>query len=263
MKKIILVLAVFLLISCSSEDSKESASANSFAINAVVSSETVTVDQEFTITVTSSQNMTGILYSFDNFATERGLYSSFGTTKTLKFYLDKVGVTTIYFKATNEANAVSGVTSVAVTVNRGNALKITGLQIISFNGINTTWDPEFPTSNPNHLADVFFGFLKTKLQTPFAGGYNYSNWYTSSVKQNQGDLTWNFTSENLYIQPQSTIRMGLVDEDTPPLGQDLMMGPPDYRDFNFSTYTTTKPSIITFTYPEINLEFKITVEWPN
>ena len=83
------------------------------------------------------------------------------------------------------------------------------------------------------------------------------------MKQNQGDLTWNIAAENLFIRPEMTIRMGLADEDNPPLGQDLMMGPPDYRDFNFNDYMITKPNTITFTYPEINLEFIITVEWPD
>ncbi len=254
-----------LVLSCSSDDSKENNNPipTAFTINAVASSTTVNVDQEFTVTITSDENMTGILYSYDNFVTEAGLFTGFGTSRTLKFNLDKVGSNTIYFKATKEGNVYSSVKSVPITVNRGNAVKVTGMQVISFSGINTTWDPDYPTTNPNHLADVYFGFNKSTLNSPFEDGYSFRKWYTSSVKQNQGDLTWNFATENLYIQPEKTIRMGLADEDNPPLGQDLMVGPPDYRDFNFSAYTTTKPNTITFSYPEINLEFIVTVEWPN
>ncbi len=261
MKKAILLLSSLLLFCCSSE--VQNTTQNSFKINAVPSSTVVNVDQEFTITLSSTENMTGILYSFDNFSTERGLYSSFGTTKTLKFNLDKLGINTIYLKAVNASNISSEIKVIPITVIRGNAIKILGLQVVSFNGINTSWDPEFPVSDPNHLADVFFGFNKASINSPFADGYNYRNWYTSTVKQNQGDLTWSFATENLYIQPERTVRMGLVDQDTPPLGQDLMNGPPDYRDFNFSSYSSTKPTTITFTYPEINLEFVLTIEWSN
>lgn len=256
MKRLIFILSALLAISCGSEDSP------AFTINATPSSSSVVVDEEFTITITSDDAMTGILYSYDNFVTEHNLYSSFGNSRTLKFNLDDLGTKTIYFKA-KAGNIYSSVKAVPITVSRGNAVKITGLQVLSFNGINTTWDPEFPTSDPNHLADVFFGFNKSTLDSPFENGYFFRNWYIASTKQNQGDLTWSFTSENLYIQPERTIRFGLADQDTPPLGQDLMMGPPDYRDFNFSAYTTTKPNTITFSYPEINLEFIVTVEWAN
>lgn len=261
MRKLFSFLIAILLLSCSTDNS--STTQNSFIFNAVASSVNVTINEEFTVTLTCEGNMTGILYSFDNFVTQAGLYSSFGNSKALKFNLDKLGVNTIYFKVTNQNNEFSNVEAVSVNVNRGNAIKITGLQVVSFNGINTTWDPEYPITDINHLADVVFTFYKSKLNSPFENQYSFKKWYTSLVKQNQGDLTWNIAAENLFIRPEMTIRMGLADEDNPPLGQDLMMGPPDYRDFNFNDYMITKPNTITFTYPEINLEFIITVEWPD
>lgn len=235
---------------------------NNFTVNLVSSVTQINVDEEFTVTVNASEAMTGLVISYDNFTTiASNLYTNFGTTKTLKFNFDTLGNKTIYIKAFNAANQ-SAVKSVTVNVNRGNAVKIIGMQVVSFNNINGTWDPEYPTTNPNHLADVFFGFNKSTLNSPFESGYNYRKWYTSSVKQNQGDLTWIFAVENLYIQPEKIIRMGVVDEDTPPLGQNLLNSIQDYKDFSLSAYTTTKPTTITYSYPEINLEFVLQVEWP-
>jgi hypothetical protein len=265
MKKTIYLFLLFSIFSCSSDEPQINTvpAPVTFQIAAVANLSTVVVDQEFTVTISSEEQMTGIFFSFDNFVTEYGSNSDYGTSKALKFNLDDIGVTTLYFKAKKSNNVTSSIIAVPITVTRGNAIKITGLQVVSFSGINTTWDPEYAVSNPNHLADVFFGFLKASLNSPFENGYNYRKWYTSSVKQNQGDLTWSFPTENLYIQPERTIRMGLVDEDNPPLGQDLMMGPPDYRDFNFNAYSATKPNTVTLSYPEINLEFIVTIEWPN
>lgn len=271
MKKVFMLLS-FIALSCSSDDTsvevvnqpinEPEVPTPTFTINAVVGSSSVNVDEAFTVTITSEENMAGILFSYDNFMTEFGQYTNYGTSKELNFTLDEIGVTTIYFKAMNENNVYSQVKSVDILVNRGNAVKITGFQVISFNGIDTTWDPEYPSTNPDHLADVFFGFHKTTIGNPFYGTYSYHYWYQSVVKQNQGDLTWDLTNENLYIKPEKTIRMGLADSDGD-IGQDLMMGPPDYRDFNLSAYTTTMPNTVTLTYPEINLQFVVSIEWPN
>ena len=206
--------------------------------------------------------MTGIYYSFDNFVTEAAKFSDFGNSATLKFNLDKLGTTAIYFKALSQEENFSTVKVVYITVNRGDAIKITGMQILSFDGINTSWDAEYPTSDINHLADVIFSYSKYKLNNPFENGfYRFTTWYTSIVKQNQENLTWSFANENLYIKPENSIRLDITDVDNPPLGQSLMQN--DYRDFNFINYTTTKPNNITFSYPELNLEFIVMVEWPN
>jgi hypothetical protein len=54
-----------------------------------------------------------------------------------------------------------------------------------------------------------------------------------------------------------------VDSDSPPLGEDLLNGPPDYRDLSFSSFIATKPTVLSYTFPEINLEIKLNVEWAN
>ena len=43
-------------------------------------------------------------------------------------------------------------------------------------------------------------------------------------------------------------------------GADLLNEPPDYREINFSNFVVTKPTTITCSFPEINLEIKVFVE---
>jgi len=262
LKKIIYLLP-FIFLACDSGNESNNDALNNFTIELVSSVVQTHIDEEFTVTVNASEAMKELEISYDNFVTIAGnLYTDFGTSKTLTFNFDDLGSKTIYIKAFNAANQ-SIVKSVVIKVNRGNAVKITGIQVVSFNNINGTWDPEYPVSNPNHLADVFFGLNKTKLNNSFEESYSFKTWYTSLVKENQGDLTWNIGNEGLYINPMKTIRLGVIDQDTPPLGQNLLNSIQDYKDFSLSAYTMTKPNSITFSYPEINLEFILQVEWPN
>jgi hypothetical protein len=180
----------------------------------------------------------------------------------LYFNFDEIGQKIIYVRSKNSKNQVSE-KQVIINVTRGNALKIKGMQVVSFYNINQTWDPEYSTTDINRLADVFFGFNKSKLGSFLDNEYFSSIWYTSSVKQNQGDLTWNLSNANLYISPNRGLRFGLVDSDSPPLGEDLLNGPPDYRDLSFSSFIATKPTVLSYTFPEINLEIKLNVEWAN
>jgi hypothetical protein len=259
-KTIIYIILVLVIISCSSDNSQEN---ESFSIELIPSSNAIPVDQQMGITITSETDMNGIIFSYDNFATEFGYYSNYGTSKTINFYFDTVGSKTIYFKATKEGNITSEVKTVTINVVSDQAVKLKGLQLISFTNINGSWDPEFPISNPNHLADVIFGFAKNTLNNPFSTGYSYKNWFSSSVKTNQGDLTWNLASENLYFDPTKILRIAFSDQDEPPLGQSLITDTSGYRNIDLSNYLVTKPNEITFSYPEIDLEFKIQVEWPN
>lgn len=61
----------------------------------------------------------------------------------------------------------------------------------------------------------------------------------------------------------SFLKFGLAEMDGEIAGADLMNGPPDYRDISFSNYLTTKPTTITYSFPDINVEFKLFVEWAN
>lgn len=262
MKKLIYFLFVsFLMVNCSSE-SNENDNSNLFSINLTPSATNVVVDQAFTITVSANEEIKELWVSTDNFATGGYAQRQFGTSYVLNFNFDTLGQKTISVRARNQNNVVSE-KQVVITVSRGNALKINGVQVISFYGINTTYDPEFPATNPNHLADLRFGLSKNKLGNPLDNIYSPAYWYLSSVIENQGSMIWDCSNDNLYLNPNAPLKFGLVDIDNGIAGADLLNGPPDYREISFSNYLVTKPTTITYIFPEINLEFKVFVEWAN
>lgn len=264
MKKLMFLFIVLVSISCGPDSSEDNSSNNSFAINLTPSSSAtnVVIDQAFTITVNATEEIKELWISTDNFVTGGYAQRQFGTSYVLNFNFDSLGQKTISVRAKNQNNVVSE-KQVVISVSRGNALKINGVQVISFYGINTTYDPEFPVTNPNHLADLRFGFSKKKLSNPLDNIYSPVYWYLSSVIENQGNMTWDCSNANLYLNPNATLKFGMADIDNGIAGADLLNGPPDYREISFINYLVTKPTTITYTFPEINLEFKLFVEWAN
>ena len=260
MKKILSLFFICItLLSCSSDNSNLD---SNFTINIVISAQSIEVDQEFTITVNGNESIQSIEVSFDNFINSSGASQDFGLTKTLTFNFDKVGTKTIFIRAKN-SNNVYDTKVVTVNVVRGTALKIKKLQLLSFNNINGTWDPEFAANDPNRLADLKFNLSRVLIYNYFLGTYNMSPWYTSQINENQQSLIWDLEPQNLYLKPNASVQFSLSDMDGDVLGNDLMMGPPYYKTFNFSNYLVTKPEEIIYTFPEINLEFKLFVEWVN
>ncbi|WP_395057907.1 hypothetical protein [Flavobacterium sp.] len=262
MKKIIFLLP---LLFCMCTKSDESVAPpiepkSTFAITATPSSANVAVDENFTITVAANETIKGLGASLDNFATGGQMFTDFGTSRVL--YFNTLGAKTIAIKATSASGAVF-IKNVNINVTRGNALKITGMQITAFDNMNNTWDPEFGPTDPNRLADVLFNFNTSQIYTYFETQMTKRRWYLSTVKQNQGDLTWDLTNANLYINPNREITFSLGDEDTPPVGQNLIPNLPDYRIISFANYLTTKPTTITYSFPDANLSFIMTVEWAN
>lgn len=260
MKKTIFILSIIqLFIGCSSDDNS---SKSAFSIDLAPSATNVVLDQSFTITINANESMKYLWISTDNFATGDYTIQNFGTSFNLNFNFDTLGQKTISVRAKNQNNEVSE-KQLVVTVTRGNAIKILGVQLVSFYGINTVYDPEFPTSNPESLADLKFGFAKQSLDSYLSNVYSWRNWYQSTVISNQGTMTWDCSGSNLYIDPSKNLRFGLSDIDNGIAGADLLNGPPDYREINFSNFVVTKPTTITYSFPEINLEFKVFVEWAN
>lgn len=255
------LLCLLPLLFCMCTSSDDTTNQSTFSIATAPSKTTVTIDEPFTVTVTSNETMKWMAVTKDGSDPVDFSDLNFGTSKELYFNFDTVGTKTIKIKVKNEKEEETTKT-VVVTVTRGNAIKITGLQVKSFYKINTAWDPEYAATDSNRLADVSFGLVKQQQSNPFSSDYfNNSPWCRSTVKENQGDLTWDLSSLNLFINPNASLRFGLADIDGQ-LGQDLLNGPPDYKTISFSSYLATKPGTITYSFPEINLEFIVSVQWP-
>lgn len=266
MKKTIIILILsILVVSCSSDNNNDD-NKTAFNIELTPSTTNAVVDQEFTITINANQTFKQLWYSTDNFATYNfGVYP-FGTSCVVRFNFDTLGQKTIAIRCQNQNNEVSE-KQITITITRGNAVKILGVQVVSFNGINTVFDPEYPATNPESLADVKFGFAKTRLgisylSPTFNQTYSWRSWYNSPTNFNQSSLIWDCSSNDLYVSPTKKIQFTLMDEDGSVV-TDLTGDPASYKEIDFSNYTTTKPTSITYSYPEINLEFKVFVAWPN
>lgn len=111
--------------------------------------------------------------------------------------------------------------------------------------------------------DLRFGFAKRKLYNYYETAYNYTNWYRSAVIDNEGDMTWNCSSDNLYIvsNPYDKLRFGLGGVISGDVGVDLTNSPGGYAEISFEEYLTIKPSEIIYSFPEYGLEFKLFVDW--
>lgn len=257
MKRIISLISLLFLLSCSSEE-------DSFKFNAVVNTSKVTVDKPFSITVFSDENIMGIRYSFDNFVTGLGNFPDvgYGTSKELKFRFLSIGKKTIYIKLIKAGNIESETKAITIDVERGDSVRITGLKITSFDGINTVWDPEYDKSNPNSLADVRFSFSKIGSLNAFGEEGSIQQFYLTSVKENQGDLTWSFLTEDLYIDPEGYIIFSIYDQDESNLVQ-ILSNSVNVPHIYMSQYASTKPSSIKVSFPESNsVEFILNLEWP-
>ena len=270
MKKIILVTLSIILFACSSsDDSNESNESNdnnnsNFSIKLTGKTSNV-IDETIAIDVTGNENIMTIQASLDDFQTtilDRTISpQGFSTKTTLYFSFDDLGSKTINIKAFNsKGDAITK--DFTTTIDRGNTVKINSVKVISFSNINGTWDSEFANNDINRLADVLFNLRKPKVGIT-ENTFNFQNWFKSEVKENQGDLTWGVSSENLYLNPQFSLQFSTGDDDGGGIAQDIMLGPPFEREITFQEHIATKPSTITLKVDDIDLEVEFTLEWPN
>lgn len=248
MKKNILILITLLGISCSSDEDKIIETKPSFIIDVTTNNTSVAVDQNIKVTITSEEDLIGIGLSGDNFVTSYFRYpgSVIGKTITLNYRFTDIGEKTLYFQGVKEDNILSKIKSITFNISKGTSVKILSLKINKFDRINTSWDPEYSNTDPNRLADVGFAITKLDFYSPFESTLNQKIWYKSEVKENQGDLTWDLSNLNLYLNPDNNFNFSIVDIDTYPLGQDLMKTSLPVQ-FSLASYKQTKPKTITLT----------------
>lgn len=124
--KRILYLLPLLFCMCSTPDSNEG-KASTFSMTLAPASTTVSIDELFTVTVTSSETMKWMAVTTNGSDPDNFSSSDFGTSKVLYFNFDTLGSKTIKIKIKNEKNEVV-VKTITVTVTRGNAVKMKTLQ---------------------------------------------------------------------------------------------------------------------------------------
>lgn len=265
MKNSLIVTVIFLCIACSSSD--EDINPSSFQVTVSQDVTTPVIDQVVTLTATANQPISEISYSTDNGATfPRSYGRAFGDTANLYFSFETLGSKTIIFRVKNEAGDRVDNT-VTLNVERGGAVKMKQVQLNSFYNMGSTWDSEYPASNPNHLADVYFAFLKPPLSVidgtrETVPTYSWF-WYRSETRENEANLNWDIQNEDLYFNPEIlTLYISFADDDGEGnLPGDLMLGPPFERAIPINNYIDSQPSTITVDEPDINLNYIVTIDW--
>jgi hypothetical protein len=263
MKYLIYLLPLFLFSCVPTEENKTTTPASTTTINLTTISNTMVVDDVATVSVSSNDALTEVAVSDDNFVTPVGFVVLTNVTSlSLFFSFDSLGSHTKYLKFKNTKNETIEKT-LTFTVVRNNTLRIKSLQIISFNNINQTWDPEFASTDPERLADLFFAFTKNRFAGFNQMAYTDQLWHKSMVIQNQGTLTWDLTTANLYMNPNKILKFSLADYDGPNQWETLigLAGLTTTKDMDFTPYMVSKPTAITFNYPDMNLQFIVTVDW--
>ena len=221
----------------------------------------IDIDEILPISVTGNETISRIDISKDNWVTSTNLTSpSFGSETDIFIDYETIGSKTISVRATSAEGFISE-SSLSISVERGNAIEINTLNLNNFFNINETWDDEFDEGDINRLADVFFIFLKPRLN-PFDGtrSINSTVWYRSETLLNQGNLEWSI-ADQLLIDPDLSLYIAFADDDGNGLIEDIMLGPPFEREISFEDFTTTQPDNLSISYPDINLDFDLSVDW--
>lgn len=149
---------------------------------------------------------------------------------------------------------------------RGNAVQLKSVQLNSFFDMGSTWDSEYPITNPNHFADVFFGLLKPKLNAidgkrPRMPSSSWI-WYRSETRDNENNLNWNLQNEELFINiNELKLYIAFADDDGGGNVQDIMMGSPYESLIPLLAAKDEQPITMSVTEPKINLEYEIGIDW--
>jgi len=245
-------------MACSSSDDSDQ---SSFQVTVTQDLTTTVIDEVVTLTATASDTISSISFSLDGGETFPSEFGSSSITDTANLYVDfdALGENTVIFRVKSRTGVIVD-TPVSIMVERGDAVKLESVQLNSFFNINETWDNEFSSGDPNRLADVFFVFLKPSLN-PYTGERTSRLWYTSTIDENQGDLQWNLTPDELYIDPGLQLRIAFADADGEGLVDDLMLGPPFDRLINLGILVDTQPNSITLEDSGIDLEYTVGLDW--
>lgn len=254
---------IVLITNCSSSDSNDDTVESNFEIE-LFYPETVSIDELVEVTIVGNEDLKSAEASNDaSFDNNTGISFLLELQPSIVRYFtfDKLGLNTVYIRGYN-ADGIVSVKELNVNVVRGNAIKINAIEIVSFSGINNTWDDEFAETDINRLADVFFLLRKTKAFFS-DGAYNFNrDWFRSEVLENQGDLTWDLSDEALFVGPGFPVNFLAADMDDEGYVGDLMLGR-YYYSIGFSEDEGSQPETFTFNFPDIDLELLVSVEWPN
>lgn len=270
LKNIVLIFLIF-IVSCSSDESSGDMDNNgnpqdTFDFQVDVTADAFEVDKPIKITIESVEVFQDVCISFTNWNSSMCRQNSFpeglGTSIDIYTSIDKIGIQDVSVRVIKEVPGSYVQKDFQIEITRGNAVKITETKVISFFNIDQTWDDEFPDTDINRLADVNFAFEKQYIKTSFDEiEYASKVWYISDVIMNQGNLTWDLTNEELYIDPNLDFYFSLGDDDGGGIGQDLMLGPPFSLPYELINDVDIAPDTVSLIQNSIDLEVEFKLNW--
>ncbi len=159
MKRLIQLILVIILSACSSsndsigDNNNDDDNSSNFSIS-LSALDNAVIDESIAININANETLNNIQSSLDNFETTLFNRSdiNFGTSTTVHFAFDALGEKSISIKAKN-SNGDEVTENVTININRGDAVKINQIKVLSFSNIDGIWDSEFGDTDSNRLAD--------------------------------------------------------------------------------------------------------------
>ncbi len=266
MKRFLLLIALFGMLSCSSDSSEiiENEPEINIEVTLTPSAEFALVDKPFTIKVSSNSQIHEIKQIFENGSVSVGGDGESGVIdsqfETLHYQLPNVGLEKMNYVFT-DINGKQVTKSIDITINRGDAVQITGLKINSFYNIHGTYDEQYAENDPERLADIVFAINK-------AFSWNFANedrskgrWFLSEIYPNEEKLEFDLRDDELFIAPYANFEVGIGDHDEGGIGSDLAR---DASGMTVNLYPLQyeKPSEIHIIKEDADVDITIFLEWP-
>ncbi len=232
-----------IMISCSNSETAEP----DFNLEISLSKETVEMHEGVRLEIRANQYFNKVVIIIDGkiWDTIERPDNGWRSTNT-RFLLRKPGPATLSVQITNSSTGEVIEKTASILATATDPIKLNQIKLISFHNKDQAWDPHL--SGIDQLADLSFGIVSPGR-------------YFMDTLWNQGNLTWDLADDDIYYNSASRLEYAIADVDSGGLVDDIMLGPPFSRIMDLSPYLATKPNTITFSEPDIDLEFEVSLEW--
>ena len=184
-----IALITISLISCGdNNDDSPTQTQTPYEVTLTAATSEIAIDETIELTAITNSSFKTLSISKDGGATfPISQTTTFNNPINLYVAFNTPGEKHVVLRATNNEGQTTE-SSVFINVIKGNAVKLESLQLISFHNMSGTWDDEFPTSNPNHLADPFFVIFKNVIDQYDGTIVGKKNIFRSQTRMNETNL---------------------------------------------------------------------------
>ena len=262
MKKILsAVLLTILMVSCSSDpNSPTEETPIKFEVDLTPSSLNLSVDETAVVSFTSDTPLSEVKWVRENSSTAYSAYDGKTIEQDIQLYFQFPFPGT--YPVVLEFKDLNGKVlkkELSFEVIPGNTVQITKIEILNFYDKGNAWDKE--ATGEDQLADLIFGlekahhvgFVKDELRT--------STWFISEVHENENSLSWDLSTEDLYVNPVFGFDFGLGDVDGGGMSQNLLLDRPSYK-IELRDKIENRPETVELIDEAVNLHIIFHLEWP-